>query len=391
MIMRSRHLLIFAVAWCLTMTELFPVRAQSEDVTVTFINGATMTGRVVSISPAGLELQVGRAQRTYPWYSLAPGTRFRLDQSFRMNVSGYLAGNPASSLTNAPDPEYNPLQPSAHAEIENQAVRPAGSSFDFNFLESRAIVKPARNPAAGAYPVEETDFWVLQTGPGTNDVAVFAFSRADPSKMATAIAWRGRPLAETATRRSVGSDTHLVFSKKTYSGQAHDIAFAYEIEWAVVPGEPIRRLLNADITLSRNDEKTEFRLLGEPVGFVSGNADVLSRSLLIDPAFSFGLRVENEQLFLTGRLRMSLLTMFPKSGMSDKVTLEFFDLQGRSQWRREVQIAREGMPGQPTLNADISSVRSGQTYKLVASMSLGPLLGELRHEENIFLPDPLKP
>jgi len=374
------------------MVVLSPAFAQDDDeTTITLVNGATVKGKIVSISDSGLDMQVGRAQRTYPWYSIAPGTRFRLEQSFRMNLDGYLAGRDRAALTNAPDPQYDPMNPNASTDGQTEVAAATNTFFNFNAFEPRLPVKPVRQPAVTAFPVGESAFWAFQSGPTSNDVIVFAFSTGDVARMATAISWRGRPLTETATRRNIGNTTYLSFSKKTYSGNAGDIAFKFDIEWLAATSSPVRRFLIADVQLTRGTESSSFVLSGEPAGFSQGGSDILPRALFMEPTFRFGTRIENELVYLTGRARMSLLNLIPKSGMDTQATVELFDAQGKSQWRQRLTFSANGQPDDPTLQADISQLRGGQTYKLTATMSLGPLLDEIRHEELINVPDPLKP
>ena len=365
--------------------------AQGDERSVTLINGAVVTGRVVSISDAGLEMMIGRTARTYPWYSLAPGIRYRLEQSYRMNLDGYLAGRNPSTLTNAPDPGYDPLNPDATVESSRPLPTTGRTGFDYTFFEPRFPVRPARNAAASAFPVEESVFWALQYGPQSNDVAVFVFPDGDAARMATAISWRGRPLAESAIRRTIGTNTYHVFSKKTYSGKNGDIAFNYELEWMTSTGEPRKYMLHADVSLAHGDNTLNFKLAGVPSGFSRGNVDVVPRSLLMEPAFQFGLLIQNEQVQLVGRLRVSQLSFIPVSGADVRPTVEIVDAQNRTQWRQQLAIATDVAPGEPTLRAELGSLRPGDMYTLKASVSLGPLLGEITHEQTLLVPDALKP
>ena len=87
--------------------------AEADSDEITLINGAVIRGSVAGITPTGLVVQVGSSSRTYPWVALSPGSRYRYDMAYRMNVAGYLSGAAASSLTNPPDPRYDPMHPEA--------------------------------------------------------------------------------------------------------------------------------------------------------------------------------------------------------------------------------------------------------------------------------------
>lgn len=72
----GRFLLVLALmgGLCLAEDEQAPPR---------LANGKILPGKVLQATNAGLEVETQRGPKTFPWFSLSAGTRYRLQPGFR--------------------------------------------------------------------------------------------------------------------------------------------------------------------------------------------------------------------------------------------------------------------------------------------------------------------
>lgn len=368
-------------------------RAQAADdqvsSTINLINGMSINGTIEGISEAGLEITVGRSKRTYPWYALSPGTRFKYDQSYRMNIDGYLSGAPASSLTNAPDPEYDPMHPPAVSSENVEAVS-ATRTINYGAINLAPPVAPASLPALSVLSVESRAFYAVQFGPANNDVAYFGFAPDEPGNLMILNAREGRVANETAVPRKTGEDTYLVFNRQTYGADFDGIQAEQNIQWMVRSDKPTLRYINAEVNLARGTQRAKFVLQGDPSGFKQATESLTPRPLLVEPSMSFTVTIEDEKPYLVGRVRMGRLSLLPRGGMDLKVEVDVQDASGKSVSSQSLAFDADAGPAGYPLRMDIGTLIPGQQYKVKASMSLGALLGDVAHEMFFIMPDAAK-
>lgn len=389
--MRRRLKIPFVAVWlAVTAIVSHVVMAQDNGTTITLINGAQVSGKVKSVSTSGLEIVVGRTTRAYPWHALSPGTRYRYDQSYRMNIDGYLAGHETALLTNAPDPEYDPLSPALPDETSGTEAVSASTTLNFGLLGLPSPVVPADLPALSVVPTENLLFYAIQYGPGGEDVVVFGFAPSPSEDLVLLNIKEGRFISEKSSKRKVADAELLSYPRKSFAAELGTISVEQNVQWLVEDREGGRKYILAEVMLTRGAQKTSFVLQGDPSGYKSGKEQVSPRPLLVEPTMSFTIEIREEKTILAGRVRMGRLNVLPRSGMDLKVELDIADSGGRSLLKRSLAHTADGHLDDYPLRLELDSLLTGQQYKLTATTSLGPLLGKISHEMIFIMPDATK-
>lgn len=354
------------------------------ETTFTFMSGLVITGSLTEITADGLKIQpAGKTEAfDYPWTSLAPGTRFRYDQQYRMNVKGYLEGEERSKLTNAPDSRYDPMQPSATIPEANDVApaRPAGDAqLDLNLFAPTAAVGPSSLRALTGAAGPKALYWGFQYGSGARDVVVFGFPGGEPSRLVNArLSSAGRVSTENAT---ADGDRHL-FPARTFSSSLGPHAMKTQVEW-IRSGANID--LRAVVTLTQNNVDASWTLTGRLPRPVQEQDNLLPLPLLAEPAFDFTLGYEDEQPVLLGRLRMGPFTLTPGTDTTRAtVNVEIKDATGVAVLsERNLRLQGDRTP---TLKINLSPVKQSGTFTIIANTDLGPLFGPITHQTSLTLP-----
>lgn len=371
------------ITTCLLGTLIVGGAALAET-TFTFVSGLVITGSLTEITADGLKIQpAGKAEAfDYPWASLAPGTRFRYDQQYRMNVKGYLEGEERSKLTNAPDSRYDPMQPGATIPEANDVVpaRPAGDAqLDLNLFAPTAAVGPSSLRALTGAAGPKALYWGFQYGSGARDVVVFGFPEGEPSRLVNArLSSAGRVSTENAT---ADGDRHL-FPARTFSSSLGPNAMKTQVEW-IRSGANID--LRAVVTLTQNNVDASWTLTGRLPRPVQEQDNLLPLPLLAEPAFDFTLGYEDKQPVLLGRLRMGPFTLTPGTDTTRAtVNVEIKDATGVAVLsERNLRLQGDRTP---TLKINLSPVKQSGTFTIIANTDLGPLFGPITHQTSLTLP-----
>jgi len=360
------------------------------DGSVTLINGVVVNGNVQGISDAGLEIKVGKTSRTYPWYALSPGTRFKYDQSYRMNLDGYLAGSDVSQLTNAPDPDYDPLNPGAPEASESEVAVSATTSLQYGLFGAPSPVIPVQVPALSIVPADTLSFYALQYGSASDEVALFGFPPTTTEDLVILNMKDARVLSEKVTKRKVADVNFKAYPRMSFESTIDSITAEQKVQWLIDDRDGLRRYLHAEVTLTRGTQKSSFVLQGDAAGLKPGKEGVPPKPLLVEPTMSFTIQIEDEKAYLIGRVRMARLNLLPRSGMDLKVEVDITDGSGRSFLKRSLAFNTDGLPDAYPLRMELDQLLAGQSYKLTATMSLGALLDKVSHEMFFIMPDAMK-
>ncbi len=339
----------------------------SDTTVITLVNGITMTGQVTAVTADGLELRVGRSSRVYPWPTLAPGTRFRYDALYRMNVAAMLEGELDPARLNPPDPHYNPMNPDA--SLSGIGVSPEmPSTFSLAAFDPSGPFAPSAIRALRGLPATNAVFIGYQYGPDTNHAVVFGFADESPERLAAWNAANNRTASLTARDAS--------FPEQRYSAAWGEANLQTAFAWS---GASTGRSLTARIVWSDGPREEAFVLYDQPALFVSGGQPVHVRPLLDDPQIEWIARQDEAgQWRLAGRIRMGRLTWYPDAGSTAAVAVQ---LRSGNRTVASPALAYAADPGvrYPLQLALEANVKPGD-YQITASVNLGAFLGTLKHE-----------
>ncbi len=345
--------------------------------TITLLNGITLTGRVASISAEALEFGAGDKSRLYPWSAMAPGTRFRYDQTYRMNLPGFLSGAEKSTLTNPPDPQYvpRPAGTDTAAEPDPEAAPPS-TSFDLYAMAPAEPVVIAKLGLGSNQPVNSFVWCSFQFGFGADDIAFYGLPREGDGKLAhftkgaSRISFKDPPASPDATGYAAD-----VFTQTT-----GDVISKVKIEW--LTGE--ERALRADVEIARGDLVRSFTLTGKPSTLSSPETAMFAQALIAPPQFDFAPRVEQDRVIVLGRIRMGPFTLRSGRGMNNKLTITLRDGRGNTLLEQELDHTADGTY---PLKCEAGALQPGQRYTLKASADLGEWLGRLDQQQEFLLPE----
>lgn len=106
---RFQHLIVPALL-CLTLAS-----AEAQDIRMA--NGIPAPGALIQVKPEGVEISTPAGPRLLTWETLSPGTRYRLQEAYRLTYSNILEGASlaeraalyeARKAAPAPEPEPEP-------------------------------------------------------------------------------------------------------------------------------------------------------------------------------------------------------------------------------------------------------------------------------------------
>jgi hypothetical protein len=371
---------------------LFPAgakAAEAESDEITLINGAVIRGSITALTPTGLVVQVGTSSRAFPWVALSPGSRYRYDMAYRMNFAGYLSGASASSLTNPPDPRYDPLHPeAAPSEPEAPAVAVVSNLADLVWSEGGALVPKSLRGVDGAL-IESARFWLMRIGTAEKDSVLVARTDGTPPSVAMLHLNDGRAVAETAKEAGSGGWT---FARRVFPVSFGSGVGEVGLTWRVATTGSVRRLgLRADVSAKMDGAKpVRFTLSGEPMGWLSGSDTMFAQVLYAPPSLRWLLAIADGEATLVGEIRMGAWRLSPGEGTKRTVTVEIFDDQGVRVHREEMVAGSSADDDVWPLKLPLATLKPGASYQVKATTDLGPWLGRVASEYRFVLPDAKK-
>lgn len=360
------------------LINLASALAQPASAPLVLINGVVVTGAITSITESGVEISTDGKARTYPFTLLSPGTRHRLDQSYRMNLDAFLSGAPSTAITNPPDLLYNPRQPDEIVDVPT-AVSDVPVMVDGR-LSAGALALPqpvsrGRFTAWDGIVGTDTPVWAFQYGPGADDVGGFAFPPHDPGQLFTAMLTGSAP--RTVTSSMV--DKHRSFVVPAFETHFGDMALTTDVSWLIADGSTS---LQARIECSINSVRHRFIVRGPVPRMITGDKAMLPRTLFATPALEFRVRIENETPYLYGRIRARQFTLVPGEGLPGVVNVMIKQQDGSNLLIENLQHEQDGTY---PLRLNISGLEKGKAYRLEASVDLQPLFGRLAYSELVTL------
>ncbi|HMO51635.1 MAG TPA: hypothetical protein PKE26_10390 [Kiritimatiellia bacterium] len=361
--------------------------AISAETTFTLINGVVLTGEVASVSDAGMEIQVGRTKRAYPWVAFAPGTRFRFEGIYRTNLEGVLAGRAPEELTQPADPQYDWLNP----DTQPQEPAPTERSSDvrpYHLYLPVAPVIPSALPAWRNVAGPQTAIALFQVGGASNSVLGVAFPEANPPRLARLLPADNRPTILTATRPEPDPSSWWIFPPLSMNADLGGSALQTTWTWRQAVDHRETRRLVVEVTATHPGQHVEqFSLHGDSTLLRNSELTVPIRPLIVPPTLAFLIRIEDGGPVLTGRVRMGGFTWSPPEGVDAPVSVEIKDAKGAVAFSQRIPHVAPDAEGY-TLRAPLTELAANTAYTLSARIDLGAWLGVLEFQQALWQPDP---
>jgi len=354
---------------------------------VTMINGVVIQGKVTGLSATGLVIQVGTTSRAYPWVALSPGSRFRYDTSYRMNLAGFLSGAETKTLTNQPDPKYDPMNPASEiTEPEPEvAVSTASNLFELVWQDAGPVVPKSLRGIDGSL-VESSRFWAVRIGTAAKDVVLVAKTDGTPPAVSMALLQDGRMVAETPKDEGNGvwSFPRRLFPV-SFGSEAGEVSLAWRVIGA--GGQP---WMVSEVEASMDGKPVRFSLSGEPLSWLSGADAIVPQYPYAPPSLRWLIQIKDGEAALVGEIRMGMWRLTPGEDMKQKVAVEIIDEKGETVQRDDVALTRVDDGEAWPLNLTLTKLTTGATYRVKASIDLGPGLGRAESAYTFVKPDAQK-
>lgn len=373
---------------------------------VRYLSGAPVRGTVKSVSPEGVEVQSGNASRVYPWNMLSAGTRFRLDPVYRVNLPAIQQGAPVAARTNELETGYLSAPPAADASSAGSTgalMAPAVTSLlaaasagpiDLGRYDA---VNPLPRAAVAQANLRNGDAalaWGLHFGSPVEQVVYFLFDVKEPGELPEGMVIYspadGRADRIKVSRKTDGADALAQFRKLRYQGTMADVACAYDVACIFSSRQPAQLLVSLEIELARGGLSAAFQLLGAAEGVLEGDGAMTASQVLAKPSLWMTADTSSGEPVLVGNVRMGRLRFVPRRGMDTAVRVVIADEAGAVAVDESVAVTAKGPQDRYTLKLPLDKLKPGRKYALKASMDLGPLLGPLRYEESLVLPEILR-
>ncbi len=387
---RTAHILLLALA---TFGLALAGRAQ----TIRLGNGIIIKGEAKAATGAGLEVQTPAGVKTYPWESLSTATRFRYQPSFRANFDVVLQGLPPDARVHKPDvpaaaatpekPKEEAAAPDAGAtesvslKIFDQAQYENVDSFSVSQFPGLQL----RTPAAATYIG-------LQYGPRSSDVIYMAFDPKSPSEprdilflYSPGTAAYSNTVRMTGFKKTVADNRIVDFKRFKLSGRFGQVSADSEIEcqYSAVLSNQLTLIVNVD--LYKGDTKNRFVLSGEVTDLIQSDGAINVKGILDLPVLWVSLDLSSGSAQLIGNLNMSHLKLMPKEGTENRVLLVLKTEQDEVVFREAVKLDEKMFDQKYGITAELKKVPPG-TYRVLASIDLGPFLGPATFEDKITIP-----
>lgn len=372
----------------LLVTSGMVIRAAAQD--VRYVNGVAARGTAKSASAEGLELELGGATKVYPWATLSPATRFRYDPVYRVNLPAVQAGLPAEARTNPPETGYLAAAADPAGAPASATPGAGGGRLDLGVYEAIPPFPRAAIPKLELRNPEAALSWGIRYGRRTNDVAYFVFDVKEPGELPESMVIHAAAQEQTdrikAARRNEGSDTQAQFRKLRYTGAFGEAEASLDLSCSFSARNPTVLQLAAEVELKRGAQACAFSLLGPPEGALQGDGSIAARALLTPPSLWLAVERVAGQPAAVGNIRMGRFKLLPRRGMELALAVTLVDEAGQPVLERSVPLEKANLQDRYTISVPLEKAQGGRTYRLKASLDLGPMLGRVRYEESFVAP-----
>lgn len=339
-------------------------------------NGVVVRGEIRQATDSGLEFKTESGGRTYPWYTLSPATRYRLQPAYRANFKDILAGRPAGERQ-------------AVATSIREAAPPAAASSALLALDDNAritAIDPAKIPDWGAVSPDSTLSWALRYGPGSKHAAVFLFdvkaAKQLPEHLTVYDLQDGR-LDQLEPRRDQRDGQAVVsFGPVRREAAYGAVRVTLDVTVSVLEKKPAEVQVDVQVQLSGPSGSATFGLSGAPASVVVGRKKIAVRDFLMTPSLSVVPEVRDAKPQLIGHIRMGRLKLWPRDGMDRIVDIQIRE-GSRVVWANKLNLVPAG-DREPSL--ELGGLARGKSYDVSARANLGAYLGELTYQDTLAIP-----
>ncbi len=351
--------------------------ASSGPVPVTLINGVTLTGSVSSLSASGMVVAVGASSRAYPWAMFAPGTRYRFDGLYRMNLEGYLDGAASASLTNAPDPRYDPFRP--EESVPAAVAEPSASPFSLTSVVWRAggVLVPSSMRGFESAVAGGALFAGLRLGTEPEDVVVVGWETGAAARV-TAKAGRGEAVVRRIGQGAWTSESMVIPVTLGDASGTASVSWRLDAAGAWPPEAVIA------YRIERGGPAMRWVVSGKVLGWRRADEPVLAAMVLDRPRLDLSVALSPPSgAVIAWELSMGRWRLEPGEGMGNRIALEVRDERGARVAGDRIAVAsRSGWP--------LTNVVVGADYDVTGSFDLGVGLGQVEAQRAFTMPDPFR-
>lgn len=367
---RSQGRLLVCIALLLAIAGV--TRAEE----IRLINGVAVRGEIRAQTDAGIEIQTDAGQRSFPWYALSPGTRYRLQPSYRANFSAILAGKPPGERSQTPSQSAatQTLPAPATAMLTLDDVSKA-SQIDLTRIDG---IKPSKP--------DEAVSWALRYGPDSKNVVLFVFDVPESGKMPQG-AWAFDATGGGVTRLDMSRVQHennpsIRFGPLSREADFPGAKVTMSVLTFFLENDPATMLVSADVKVDGAAGLARFRLTGPPPGVAAGRKRVTAKDFLTVPALALVSEMSGTKPRLAGAVRMGRLKIWPMDGMDRQIAVTIKE-GNRTVLSRTLPLdAADGED--PEL--DLGTLARGKSYVVSGSINLGAYFGRLSFEDTVAIP-----
>ncbi|HMO05856.1 MAG TPA: hypothetical protein PKC67_07130 [Kiritimatiellia bacterium] len=366
---------IFLGGWLLAGSAVSS--ATTGPVALTLINGVTLTGTVSSLSASGVVVTVGSSSRAYPWAMLAPGTRYRYDGHFRMNLEGFLEGAASASLTNAPDALYDPFRAEVAAETEAAVAESSPVSLTNLVWRAGGVPIPSSVRGLASAVAGGARFAGLRLGTGPEDVVVVGWETGKAARV-TAMPVRGAAVVHRVGQGAWASDPQVIpVSVGDASGTA-SVSWRLGATGAWPPEAVIA------YRIERDGQSVEWVVRGLVFGWRGADEPVMAPMVLDRPRLDLLVVLSpTAGAGIAWELSMGRWRLEPGAGMGDHVALELRDALG-------ARVAGDRIAVASRVAWPLARLEMGAGYEVSGSFDLGAGLGRVEGRRAFTMPDPFQ-
>ena len=352
-------------------------------------HGVSVKGEIQRATADGLEIETPDGLRTYPWAQLSPATRYRFQPLFSDHYNQVLGGIPASERRIEP----------VDVRLGRRRVKaaPGGggaaavSILDgLHYEEIRAMSAKAL-PSLDLPTYSGVRSWALQYGP--RDVLYMVLAPAGPDTTpklyvhAPGVAAFEQTAAVEIAQGDPAGHGVAAFKRFQVESMFGKVKATFHLDCAYHQ-ERSETPLSITITgrLESGDTKNAFTLYAEPDDLARGEEMMRARRIIGMPILGFSLDPAGAAPRILGTLKMSRMMFLPKRRMRRRVSIELSDRSGTVIERVDAELDKEGLGDRYLLSVAFARVAARETYRMDASIDLGPFFGTAKFRSAITIP-----
>jgi hypothetical protein len=387
--------------WALIAVFVLAASSFSSGQEIRLANGIVIKGEVVGSGKDGLEVKTPLRTQTYSWETLSPATRYRYQPEFRANYDVILRGLPPHMRTNAPDPQVVLELPKASATqkpetpTQETAAPEEDTALLFDQFEYQHVtpIHSTAFPDAELRSAPHASYIGFQYGPGRDEVLYLAFDTKGPSELSDVLFAYSPAAGEfnttqriTGFKRGSGAARYVNYRKLKVSTSFGNITANMEFDSETSGLATNEMGMTVSVELLRDKTRSRFTLNQRFTDLLHGPGLIPVKGVLDMPMLWLALDTAEGAPKLAGNLNMSNMKMAPRDGMDSRVAISVTDEDGNAVQRESVRLDAASFSAQYGIISELKRTQPGTTYKIKASIDLGPFIGPVEFEDEITTP-----